>query len=403
MYKTLMDLCLVDSPPQPAFDNLTALASQLLGAPVSLVSILDFAGGRQVFKSLVGLSEPWATERQTPLSHSFCQYVVRTNTPLVVADARVDPLLRDNMAIPDLGAIAYLGVPVYAPNKLPVGALCVIQSEPRAWTRQEIALLQQLASCVSDTISLNGALHDSEQLRHQHQEFAYAVSHDLKSPANTIEMVLNELLLETLSDDGRDLLLAGIMTLTRMSGQVEDVLSYAATVSHNDAHQLVDLNQLISQIQSDLAGDLTHAQATLICHSLPTVMGAGVQLRSLFQNLISNAIKFRVKDRLPVITIQATVDGLERDEIAVSDNGIGIAAENQGKIFKLFSRLHVHEDYAGTGIGLALCDRICNNHGGRLLVSSQLGSGATFTVVLPKPGVSASFMSPLPLPFAATG
>ncbi len=402
MNVNLSALGLVDSAPQPAFDNLTRLASQLLGAPVSLISIVDFANDRQFFKSLLGLPEPWATRQQTPLTHSFCQHVVHANAALVIENAPKHPLVCDNLAIRDLGVIAYLGVPVYTPDNRPAGALCVIQSEPRQWTAEEISLLQQLASCVSDAIRLNGALHDNEELRQEHQAVANAISQDPKTAANTIEMVLQELLLEPQSDDGRELLIAGITTVERMSDQVEDVRAYAAIIGGIEDHGQVDLNTLILEIKAELSGDLSHAQATLVCDVLPTVFGIAVQLRSLFRNLVSNAIKFRAEDRLPVISINTAAEPLGRfHEIKVSDNGIGIAPEDQDKIFDLFERRHVHEDCAGTGIGLTLCRRICANHNGRLKVVSQLGVGTTLTVVLPNQQVKPPV--PARAPAAATG
>ena len=100
---------LPDSGPEEAFDRLTRLATRALGVPVALVSLVD--EHRQFFKSCVGLPEPWATDRQTPLSHSFCQHVVSAADPLVIADARQHPLVRDNAAIADLGVVAYAGFP----------------------------------------------------------------------------------------------------------------------------------------------------------------------------------------------------------------------------------------------------------------------------------------------------
>ena len=149
---TLEDLELVDAPPEHSFDNLTKLASMMLGAPVALVSFVQFSEDRQYFKSQVGLPEPWATNRQTPLSHSFCQHVVREDHAFVVENAPEHPLVKENLAIPDLGVIAYLGVPIYAADHKAVGALCTIEGAPRRWLDEDVANLKQLASCVSDAI-----------------------------------------------------------------------------------------------------------------------------------------------------------------------------------------------------------------------------------------------------------
>lgn len=150
----LSDLGLVDTVASEAFDAITRLAIQIFQTPVALVSIVEEELDRQFFTSQVGLPEPWASTRQTPLSHSFCQHVKREGRPLIVRDARCHNLVKDNLAIPVLGVIAYLGVPVIGPDNTPIGALCVIESEPRDWTEHECELLKDLALCVRDEIKL---------------------------------------------------------------------------------------------------------------------------------------------------------------------------------------------------------------------------------------------------------
>ena len=124
----LRDSTLVDTPPEESFDRLARVAARLVGAPVALVSAVD--RDRQFFKSCLGLPEPWATRRETPLSHSFCQHVVAAREPVVVSDSRRDPRFIDNLAIHDLGVIAYLGVPLITDTGYAVGTLCVIDHEP---------------------------------------------------------------------------------------------------------------------------------------------------------------------------------------------------------------------------------------------------------------------------------
>ena len=382
---SLKDLGLVDAPPAQEYDNLTKLATQLIGTPVALVSVVDFDNDRQFFKSQIGLPEPWATDQQTPLSHSFCQHVVNQNAALVVSNALEDPLVRDNLAIPDLGVIAYLGVPFYTPNNKPAGALCVIQGEPRNWTKDEITSLKMLADCVSDTIRLKAALLTSEQLHKDLHDFTYAISHDLKSPTNTMNFLLTELSSETLSEDGRFLLNNGIATSERMAQQIDDIVAYTRTVKSDNDMEEVDLKILVDNIAADLAFELNTAQAKLKLNDLPKINGNPFQLKSLFQNLIENAVKFRHPDRTPVISVTAQVSPNGRcNAISVSDNGIGIEAENQEKIFDLFGRLHVREEYPGTGVGLALCKRVCLNHNGTLSVNSTQGESTVFTANLPR-------------------
>src|SRR3954471_20330246 len=146
---------LLDAPPDPALDRLAALAAKVLNAPVALVSVVD--ADRQFFAGCLGLPEPYASTRETPLSHSFCQYTVATREPLVVSDAREDPALRDNLAVPELGVVAYAGVPLITHDGHALGALCVIDQRPRTWSSDQIAMLGDLAAAVVSEIELASA------------------------------------------------------------------------------------------------------------------------------------------------------------------------------------------------------------------------------------------------------
>jgi len=143
---------LLDTPPEEAFDRLTRLAARLLGAPVALVSLL--VDDRVFFKSAIGLAEPWASLRSTPLSLSFCRHVVAAGEPLVVEDARRHPVVRTSLAIRELGWIAYAGVPLTLADGRTVGALCVVDTLPRIWSPRDVALLQDLAASVVTEIEL---------------------------------------------------------------------------------------------------------------------------------------------------------------------------------------------------------------------------------------------------------
>ncbi len=151
---------LLDSPPEEAFDRLTRIASSVLGVPVALVSLVD--ADRQFFKSAVGLPEPWASARETPLSHSFCQHVVERQQPLIVEDARMDPLTRDNAAIDDIGVVAYAGFPIRTADDTVVGSLCAIDGKPRRWTPAQLDVLRELAELAHTELVLRGALREAD-------------------------------------------------------------------------------------------------------------------------------------------------------------------------------------------------------------------------------------------------
>ncbi|WP_203831477.1 PAS domain S-box protein [Actinoplanes palleronii] len=151
---------LLDAGEAPGLRRLTRLAARLLGAPTALVSlVLD---DRQVFASQIGLPQPWADLGQTPLSHSFCQHVVNGDQPLVVSDAREHPLVRDNLAITEIGVIAYAGMPIRVGGET-LGAFCAIDVEPRAWTAEHLAILEDLAAAVSSEIELVQSAQHAEE------------------------------------------------------------------------------------------------------------------------------------------------------------------------------------------------------------------------------------------------
>jgi diguanylate cyclase (GGDEF)-like protein/PAS domain S-box-containing protein len=161
--RVLRALDRLDAPAQESFDRFTRLVTRLLGVPVSLVSLVD--NDRQFFLSQIGLSEPWSSMRETPLSHSFCKHVVADQLPLIVADARLDERLAGNLAIPDLGVVGYAGVPLLASGAC-VGSLCAIDSRPRDWSPDTVAVLEDLAEAVGSELELRltqAALRDSEE------------------------------------------------------------------------------------------------------------------------------------------------------------------------------------------------------------------------------------------------
>jgi diguanylate cyclase (GGDEF)-like protein/PAS domain S-box-containing protein len=149
---------LLDSPPEAAFDRLVRLAASLLRVPVAAISLVD--ADRQFIKSAVGLGEPWASLRETPLTHSFCQYVVAERVPLVVANALEHPILKTSVGATELGVVAYAGVPLITPDRHALGAFCVVDGKVRDWTDDEIAIMKDLAASVMTEIELRRAVRE---------------------------------------------------------------------------------------------------------------------------------------------------------------------------------------------------------------------------------------------------
>lgn len=152
----LHDLDLLDSGPDEAIDRFTRLATELLGVPVALVSLVD--SERQYFVSQRGLTGQVAADRQTPLSHSFCQYAVATKEAVVIPDARLDPQFSGHLAVRDLNVVAYAGIPLVLEDGNAVGALCAIDHKPHRWTDRELGILEDLAAALKSLFDLRAAL-----------------------------------------------------------------------------------------------------------------------------------------------------------------------------------------------------------------------------------------------------
>lgn len=212
---------LLDTPPDEGFDRLTRIVSRLLNAPVSLISVVD--ENRQFFKSQHGLTEPLATTRQTPLSHSFCQHVVTSGKPLVIEDARLDPRLHDNKAVTEQGVVAYLGVPLRAPGNAIIGSLCAIDSSPRKWSDEDLSTLADIAEVVSSEIALRHEI--SERKRAEQGQFLLIreLNHRVRNTLATVQAVIQLSLASSPSMESfRESISARIASLARVHTMLAD-------------------------------------------------------------------------------------------------------------------------------------------------------------------------------------
>ncbi|TYL40114.1 two-component sensor histidine kinase [Natronococcus pandeyae] len=225
-----------------------------------------------------------------------------------------------------------------------------------------------------------------EESNERLQKFAYAVSHDLQEPLRMITSYL-ELLerryADDLDEDAEEFIEFAVDGAERMRDMIEGLLEYSRIETRGNPFEPVDLDEVFEEVRTDLQVVLEEQEGELSVDSLPTVPGDRSQLRQLFQNLLQNAIKYS-GDEPPRIHVEAE-EGDDEWIVAVSDDGIGIDPDDQKRIFDVFDRLHSREEYEGTGIGLALCERIAERHGGTIEVESEPGEGSTFFVTLPSP------------------
>ncbi|OIB58707.1 hypothetical protein BBD46_07720 [Natrialba sp. SSL1] len=216
------------------------------------------------------------------------------------------------------------------------------------------------------------------------EQFAYAASHDLQEP---LRMIVSYLQLierryhDELDEDGREFIDFAVDGAQRMQEMINGLLNYSRVQTRGSAFESVDLETVLENARDDLQVKIDESGAEITADPLPRVTGDPGQLRQVFQNLLSNAITYSGEDS-PRIQISADTND-EECVISVRDEGIGIDVESQDRIFEVFQRLHNHEEHAGTGIGLALCQRIVERHGGEIWVESEPGEGATFTFTVP--------------------
>lgn len=217
------------------------------------------------------------------------------------------------------------------------------------------------------------------------ERFAYIASHDLQEP---LRMITSFLLLLKKRYTGKVDETAGqyidfaVDGAERMKKLIRDLLEYSRAGATHEDYTQVDLNMVLFDVATMFENKLTGAGAQLDIGNLPVIEGRKLQLQQLFQNLVSNALKYRGKDA-PVIEV-GCVDKEKYWEFYVKDNGIGIDPKFNEKIFLIFQRLHTKSEYSGTGIGLAICRKIVERHGGQIWVESAPGTGSTFRFTLVK-------------------
>ncbi|HEX9958584.1 MAG TPA: PAS domain-containing protein, partial [Fibrella sp.] len=278
------------------------------------------------------------------------------------------------------------------------------RTEELAAANEELAASnEELQASYEEATLFNGQITEANHLLSRSneslQQFAYIASHDLQEPLRKIQTfgALLETEYGSQLGEGVDYLKRMQASAGRLSALVQDLLTFSRIATQRDIDQPTYLHEVVSLVLTDLELPIRESGATIKVGYLPTVKGNARQLGQLFQNLLSNAIKFRQSTIAPAIEIRSTqIAKINLPEevtptrlarsyhrIDVVDNGIGFEQHYVDRIFQVFQRLHGRQQYSGTGIGLAICQKVVNNHGGAIVASSQPDQGATFSVYLP--------------------
>jgi light-regulated signal transduction histidine kinase (bacteriophytochrome) len=246
------------------------------------------------------------------------------------------------------------------------------------------AIVRDKTDRLATELRLQAAVADLARSNAELEQFAYVASHDLQEPLRMVAsytQLLARRYKGRLDQDADEFIEFAVDGARRMQDLINDLLMYSRVGRFELQPEIVDTGRLTDDVVRDLAAALEESGGRVEHTDLPLVHGDPTQLRQLFQNLIANAVKFH-GERQPQVSITAT----RSDSFwtfAVRDNGIGIEPQYLERIFVLFQRLHTRADYPGTGIGLAICKKIVQRHGGRIWLESQPGQGTTFFFTLP--------------------
>lgn len=392
--QTLLNYRVMDTDPEPDFDSLTQMASDICQMPIALVSLVD--DHRQWFKSHHGLD---ATETERDVA--FCAHAILDDEIFEIHDSRADARFADNPLVTSAPhVIAYAGIPLRAPNGCNIGTLCVIDHVPRQLNEQQRAHLRILGQQVISQLELRKSMQEKAALIQEQQallqsisvkneelgQFAYRTSHDLRAPLIRMSQLAQLCLLDI--DDGEfesvkssclliqensirlNQLVTDIINLTRADLKVESVGRVV----------VADIVQNAMDMYSELAKEMSVIVDATIEEDL-VVQTQGVRLQQIINNLISNAIKYSDQRKTHrYVQIEADLSDNQL-VIRIVDNGIGIPADKQSELFDMFVRFHPEVSF-GSGLGTSIVKRHVDALGGQIHLDSN-EQGSCFTVELP--------------------
>lgn len=335
---------------------------------------------------------PLAKEQDPERIELFLREVYETKQPKKIPDLRDFPIW-DIDRDPNRDLRSHLCVPIVQ-NDQAIGHISLVSTDVAAFTHDQVHLLTSVAGHLGSAIQ-NSKLHKevaqrAEELARSNAElsqFTYVASHDLQEPLRMVTSY-TELLAhryrEKLDADALEFIDFASDGARRMQSLINDLLQFSRVDRKGKELEPTDCEATLDQILENLKISIEESGAIVTSDPLPMIMADRTQLGQLFQNLIGNAIKFRNEDP-PRVHVSVTCTSKEW-VFSIQDNGIGIEPEYKDRIFHLFQRLHTREEFSGTGIGLAICKKIVERHGGKIWVESEPNKGCTFNFTIPAQG-----------------
>jgi len=347
--------------------------------------------------------------KRLKIGQSFSGIIVKEKRPLISKDMREDERYKKEHreVAKRLGLVSFLGVPMCIEGRV-VGVLNIMSKKTREFTEADIELLSAFSDMAAIALEnmklfedlgkeiaerklaekrLKKTMAQLSSSNKELEQFAYVTSHDLQEPLRMIASYLQLIerrYKDKLDKDGKEFIYYAVDGAKRMKELIIDILSFSRVGTKGKPFQSTDCKDVLEHVLANLNPVIEDSGAKITYNHLPTVMADDSQLVQLFQNLIGNSIKFRSKDS-PHIDIKAKPEDSEWI-FSVKDNGIGMEKQFHERIFRIFQRLHTKEEFSGTGIGLAICKKIVERHGGRIWVESEPNNGATFFFTIPIKG-----------------
>lgn len=391
----------VASKPNISFDqqieNVLEVGCQRLGLSIGIVSQIE--AEKYIIKSIYAPTTDLESGTQFDLKKTYCSIVLETNRPIAI-NHMAQSEWHDHPCYKNFQLETYIGVPLLVFGQS-YGTLNFTNPEAQTepFSQSDIDFVQLMGQWINTALERQ---HISQMLASRNQElekatkelirsnqeleqFAYVASHDLQEPLRVITnylQLLDRRFGKDLNEDAKNYINRVINGTTRMKTLIQDLLTYSRVTTKAQPFEAVDISKILQNTKLDLELIISESNAQITTDPLPTIKADKTQIKQLFQNLLSNAIKFQ-GDQTPQIHISATQTDTDY-QFSVADNGIGIDPQFGDRVFIIFQRLHTQEEYQGTGIGLAICKKIVERHGGKIWLESNTEHGSTFSFTISK-------------------